>query len=131
MDRGRAFLAMGSLLVLGSLLVGAEGMLLSTPAEAGQVQALRPAFDVVSRDMFGVRAREARRMRRAAPGRPEERRGVARRAARDRTGRDTRNRGRASGHALTGPETALAGVVVVWAVIVIAGRLRRWAARSR
>jgi hypothetical protein len=131
MDRGRTFLAAGLALVLGSLLVGAEGKLLSTPAEAGQALVFRPAFDVVPRDVFCVRARGAQPARRATPGRAGERREASRRVPRNRPGGDARSRGRAGGRLLTGPEMALAGVFVIWGLIVIAGRLRRWAARPR
>jgi len=142
MDRGRTFLAAGLALVLGCTLVGAEaqllstpvsaeGKLFSTPAKAGQTLMLRPAFDAVSRDVFCVRARGAERAAWATPGGARERRDASRRGPQDRPARDARSRGGAKGHLLTGPEMALAGVLVIWGSIVIAGRLRRWAARSR
>ena len=131
MDRGRTFLAAGLALFLGCMLVGAEGKLSSTPAKTGQALMLRPAFHAVSRDVFSVRAIGAERAGRATPGRAGERRDAALRRAVDRAGGDAQGNGRGRGHLLTGPEMALAGVFVLWGIILIAGHLRRRAARPR
>jgi len=131
MDRGRTFLAAGLVLAVGCTLAGAGGKLSSAPAKTRQVLMLRPAFDAASHGAFCVRARGAERAAWATPGGARERRDASRRGPQDRPARDARSRGGAKGHLLTGPEMALAGVLVIWGSIVIAGRLRRWAARSR
>jgi hypothetical protein len=131
MDRGRTFLAAGLALFLGWTLVGAELKLLSTPDRAGQALMLRPVSDAVSHEVFSVRARAVEPARRGALGRAEERRDAPLRRPGERTARDARSRGGARGRLLTGPEMALAGVFVIWGLIVIAERLRRWSARSR
>lgn len=142
MDRGRTFLAAALALAVGctlggaetkllSTLVGAEGTLFSAPARTVQALMLRPAFEAVSHDVLSVRARGVERAGRAAPGRAGGRRDAPLRRPGDRIGRDAQGSGRGRGHLLTGPEMALAGVLVIWGVIVIAGRLRRWSVRSR
>jgi hypothetical protein len=131
MDRGRTFLAAGLALFLGCTLVGAEVKLLSTPGKTGQALMLQPVFDAVPHEVFSVRARGVERAGRAAPGRAGELRDAALRRAVDRAGRDAQGNGRGRGHLLTGPEMALAGVFVLWGIILIAGHLRRRAARPR